>query len=66
MKILPCDLCDKSFESEHFEDWIEQMKSHYAQAHTHTMQANADLPKEEQMEKMGEWMEDARERFDRV
>jgi hypothetical protein len=57
-------MCPTSFQAESFADWMEQMKPHYAQAHSDFMQSSASLPKEEQMQKMHEWMEAARIRFE--
>ncbi len=62
MKTLSCDLCDKEFSAETFEEWFAQMKDHYMADHMDFMQANKDKPKSE-----GEkWMADARARFDAV
>lgn len=59
MKAVTCDLCDKAFDAETFEDWLEQMKPHYMAEHADFMKASKDKSKEEGMK----WMEEARKRF---
>ena len=63
MKSMKCDMCDASFEAENFEGWMEQMKSHYAEAHQDVMQGKMGLSPEEKQQEMMRWMNDARERF---
>ncbi len=60
MKTLSCDLCDVSFDAETFEQWFQQMLSHYKSDHADFMAAAADKPKEEG----AKWMAEARARFD--
>ena len=60
MKTLSCDICDKEFSAETFEDWFEQMKSHYMTDHADIMAKNANKSKEEGMK----WMADMKAKFE--
>jgi hypothetical protein len=60
MKTLSCDMCDKTFSAETFEEWFEQMKGHYMTDHADIMSANANKSKEEGMT----WMADMKAKFD--
>ena len=64
MKTLKCDLCDHEAQGNTFEEWMEALKPHYAEAHAEAMKGKAGLTKEEQMAEMQKWMEDNRARFD--
>lgn len=60
MKTLSCDLCDRTFDAESFEDWFEQMKPHYMAEHADFMAEAANKSKEEGMK----WMADNKARFE--
>ncbi len=64
MKTLKCDLCDHEEQGNSFEEWMEALKPHYAEAHAEFMEGKANLTPEEQMAEMQKWMEDNRARFD--
>lgn len=66
MKTMNCDACDTSFSAENFEGWVEQMKPHYAQAHADVMASHATGNEEENMKKMKEWMDQAKQRWESV
>ena len=57
-------MCEATFTAEDFGGWMEQMKSHYGEAHQEAMNEKANLSQEEKMSHMQKWMNDARERFD--
>ena len=64
MKILKCDLCDYEAKGETFEEWMNALKPHYAEAHADIMKGKSGLTKEEQMAEMQKWMVDNKARFD--
>jgi len=59
MKTLKCDLCDVSAQGETFEEWMEALKPHYAEAHADVM-SDSSKTKED----MGKWMAENKARFD--
>lgn len=63
MKKLTCDLCDHEAQGETFEEWMNALKPHYAEAHKDFMMQKMTLPKEEQEKEMRSWMEENKERF---
>lgn len=64
MKTLKCDLCEFTADGETFEQWMEALKPHYAQAHADFMASKASLSPEEMKAEMGKWMAENKERFD--
>lgn len=64
MKSVKCDLCDAVAEGETFEQWMENLKPHYAAAHADFMKAKSEMSKEQQMTEMQKWMEDNKARFE--
>ena len=46
MKKLKCDLCDHVAEGETFEEWMNGLKPHYAEAHAEVMQSKKGIPEE--------------------
>jgi DnaJ-domain-containing protein 1 len=64
MKTLKCDLCDYEARGETFEEWMEALKPHYAQAHAEFMQAQATKSPEEMKAEMMKWMTENKARFD--
>ena len=64
MKTLKCDLCDHVAQGETFEEWMNALKPHYAEAHADVMNDKSGLTKEEQMAGMHKWMGDNKTRFD--
>ena len=59
MKTLTCDLCDHEAQGETFEEWMENLKPHYMEAHADVMQDPQNGPEE-----MKRWMEENRARFE--
>jgi len=66
MKTLKCDLCDHEAQGETFEEWMNNLKPHYAEAHADFMKQKGELPKEEQMTEMKKWMDENKARFDAI
>lgn len=64
MKKLKCDLCDHETQGETFEQWMEALKPHYAEAHMDFMKKQSENSPEEQQLAMKKWMEENRARFD--
>lgn len=64
MKTLTCDLCEHEVSAETFEDWMNKLKPHYAEAHADFMQSHADGTPEEMKAKMENWMQENQARFD--
>ena len=56
---MTCDLCDYMTEGETFEDWMEALKPHYAEAHKDVMQDSSKTK-----EDMIRWMEENKARFE--
>lgn len=56
---MKCDLCDFMAQGESFEEWMENLKPHYMQAHADVM-TNPQHTKED----MQKWMADNKDRFD--
>ena len=65
MKTLKCDLCDHIAEGETFEEWMNALKPHYAEAHAEVMQSKKGTPEEMKAEMM-KWMAENKARFDAV
>lgn len=59
MKSLNCDMCDKAFSADSFDDWFAQMKRHYMSDHADVMTNNANKSTEEGIK----WMADMKEKF---
>ena len=66
MKKLKCDLCDHVESAETFEEWMNKLKPHYAEAHTDFMKQKSEQSKDEQMAGMQQWMADNKARFETV
>ena len=49
MKTLKCDMCDHEAQGETFEEWMEALKPHYAQAHADYMMQKGEMSDEEKM-----------------
>jgi hypothetical protein len=64
MKTLKCDLCDHEVQGKTFEEWMEALKPHYAEAHADFMKQKGGQSKEEQMAGMKKWLADNKARFD--
>ena len=64
MKTLKCDLCDHKAQGNTFEEWMEALKPHYAQAHADFMKQKGEQSKEEQMTGMQQWMSENKARFE--
>ena len=60
MKTLSCDMCEKDFSAETFDEWFGQMKGHYMSDHADVMAGNANKSKEEGMK----WMADMKAKFE--
>ena len=63
MKTLKCDLCDHEAQGETFEEWMNALKPHYAEAHAEVMKGKAGLSFEEQKAEMQKWMDENKARF---
>lgn len=66
MKTLKCDRCDFEAQGETFEEWMNNLKPHYAEVHKDFMREQSEKPREDQMEEMQKWMVDNQARFDSV
>ena len=44
MKTLKCDLCNHEAQGETFEEWMNALKPHYAQAHADVMMSKKGTP----------------------
>lgn len=60
MKTMSCDLCEKKFSAESFEDWFKLMQTHYMTDHADYMKEAQTKSKEEGMK----WMQQMREKFE--
>lgn len=60
MKAMTCDLCDKEFSANTFDEWFGQMKGHYGSDHADFMAQSANKSKEEGMK----WMADMKAKFE--
>jgi hypothetical protein len=56
MKTVKCDLCDATAQGETFEEWMSNLKPHYAEAHPEVMKDPAG--------DMQKWMADNKARFE--
>ena len=65
MKTLKCDLCEVTAQGETFEDWMNALKPHYAEAHADVMNSKKGTPEEMKAEMMN-WMAENKARFDAV
>ena len=65
MKTLTCDLCDYEARGETFEEWMNALKPHYAEAHADVMQSKKGAPEEMKAEMM-KWMAENKARFDGI
>ncbi|MFT5036677.1 MAG: hypothetical protein ACI9VM_000240 [Candidatus Azotimanducaceae bacterium] len=64
MKTLKCDLCDVTAQGETFEEWMNNLKPHYMEAHTDVMKGKEGQSPEEMKTEMGKWMAENKARFD--
>jgi hypothetical protein len=64
MKTLKCDICDHEASGETFEEWMNNLKPHYAATHADFMKEKMQLPEKEQIAEMGKWMETNKQRFE--
>ena len=51
-------------QGETFEEWMNELKPHYAEAHTEVMKGKAHLTEEEQKAEMQKWMSENKARFE--
>ena len=63
MKTLKCDMCDYRAKGNTFEEWMGNLKPHYAEAHAEIMQSKKGTPEEMKAEMMN-WMTENKARFD--
>ena len=61
---MKCDLCDHEAQGETFEEWMNALKPHYAEAHKDFMMQKGELSPEDQQKEMQKWMDDNKVRFD--
>lgn len=66
MKTLKCDICEATAEGETFEEWMENLKPHWAEAHADMMKEKMSMPEEQQKAEMQKWMDENKARFDAV
>ncbi len=64
MKTVSCDLCEVTAQGETFGEWMNAMKSHYAEAHQDFMKQASNASDQEKMAGMQKWMEDNKARFE--
>ena len=64
MKTVTCDLCDHEAKGETFEQWMNALKPHYAEAHADVMKGKANVNEEEQKAEMQKWMSENKARFE--
>lgn len=64
MKTMKCDLCDHEAQGETFEEWMNALKPHYAEAHAEVMKGKEGATPEEMKAEMGKWMAENKTRFD--
>jgi len=64
MKTLKCDICEATAEGETFEEWMEALKPHYAEAHAEIMKGKEGMSEEEKKSAMEKWMTDNKTRFE--
>ncbi len=57
-------MCDHEAQGETFEEWMEALKPHYAQAHADYMMQKGEMSDEEKMAGMQKWMADNKKRFE--
>lgn len=57
---MSCDMCEREFSAESFDEWFGQMKTHYMSDHADVMAQNANKSKEEGMK----WMADMKTKFE--
>ena len=65
MKTLKCDLCNHEEEGETFEEWMEAMKPHYAQAHADFMKQQEEQTTEEQKTDTEKWAIENKEKMEK-
>lgn len=66
MKVLKCDICDHEASGNTFEEWMNNLKPHYAEAHADFMKQQEERSKEEQMAEMQKWMIENKARFEKA
>jgi len=64
MKTLKCDLCEFEAQGETFEEWMNAMKPHYAEAHADFMRQQSKNSREKQMAEMQKWITENKRRFE--
>ena len=64
MKKLTCDICDHKVEGATFEEWMNNLKPHYVEAHTEVMEGKMGLSDEEKKAEMEAWMGENKKRFE--
>ena len=64
MKTLKCDLCEVTAEGATFEEWMNALKPHYAEAHVDVMKGKEGMSAEEMKAEMGKWMAENKTRFE--
>ncbi len=60
---MKCDLCDHEATGETFEQWMNALKPHYAEAHADVMESKKGAPEEMKAEMM-QWMAQNKARFE--
>ncbi len=57
---MSCDMCEKEFTAQTFEQWFSQMKIHYMTDHSDFMEQAKNKSKEEGMK----WMSEMKTKFE--
>ena len=57
-------MCEHEAQGETFEEWMNKLKPHYAEAHADVMKQKGEQSKDEQMAGMQKWMADNKARFE--
>jgi len=59
MKTVKCDLCEVTASGQNFEDWMKNLRPHYAEAHADVMNDSSKTQQD-----MMNWMAENKARFD--
>jgi len=59
-------MCDHEAQGETFEEWMNVLKPHYAEAHADFMKKKGELSEEEQKAEMQKWAIENKTRFETV
>lgn len=57
-------MCEATAQGATFEEWMDDLKPHYAEAHADFMEKKGEMSPEDQQKEMQKWMADNKVRFD--